>query len=293
VKVPRAVGGGHLGFWREDTVRYRGFVGYPDMNLDFYSFAGIELPSPIELNIVGPALLQDVRFRIADSHWFVGASQLVRYVETSLAHRNDMLPPEYVGGLIGAYLDRHLDQNTLTSGLGILVEYDSVNSQFSPEQGYLWSMQAQWFDDAIGSDVDYRSFNLTALNYWRLPNNFLLGLRGQYDGVSTSDDSRLPPYVPPIINLRGVPKGRYQGNSVAVAEVQLGWIPHPRWTLSVFTGVGRAAADFGDLGKASSITSKGVGFRYLIARRYGFGMGMDIARGPEDTAYYIQAGSAW
>jgi hypothetical protein len=35
------------------------------------------------------------------------------------------------------------------------------------------------------------------------------------------------------------------------------------------------------------------GFRYLIARRLGIYMGIDIARGPEETAFYIQAGSAW
>jgi hypothetical protein len=42
-----------------------------------------------------------------------------------------------------------------------------------------------------------------------------------------------------------------------------------------------------------AVVSKGVGFRYLIAKRYGFAMGADIARGPEETAFYIQAGSAW
>ena len=36
-----------------------------------------------------------------------------------------------------------------------------------------------------------------------------------------------------------------------------------------------------------------IGFRYLIAKQYGFNMGIDVARGPEDTVWYIQAGSAW
>jgi len=31
----------------------------------------------------------------------------------------------------------------------------------------------------------------------------------------------------------------------------------------------------------------------LMARRLGIYMGLDIARGPEETAIYIQAGSAW
>ena len=37
----------------------------------------------------------------------------------------------------------------------------------------------------------------------------------------------------------------------------------------------------------------GGGFRYLVARRLGLKAGIDIARGPEEWAFYIQVGSAW
>ena len=37
----------------------------------------------------------------------------------------------------------------------------------------------------------------------------------------------------------------------------------------------------------------GGGFRYLLARALGLRMGMDIARGPEDWAFYISVGSGW
>jgi len=37
----------------------------------------------------------------------------------------------------------------------------------------------------------------------------------------------------------------------------------------------------------------GAGFRYELARAYGLHMGLDVARGPDDTAVYIQIGSAW
>ena len=37
----------------------------------------------------------------------------------------------------------------------------------------------------------------------------------------------------------------------------------------------------------------GGGVRYLLARRLGMHAGLDVARGPEQTAFYIQIGSAW
>jgi hypothetical protein len=37
----------------------------------------------------------------------------------------------------------------------------------------------------------------------------------------------------------------------------------------------------------------GGGMRYLIARRLGLQAGFDVARGPEDTVFYLTVGSAW
>jgi hypothetical protein len=71
------------------------------------------------------------------------------------------------------------------------------------------------------------------------------------------------------------------------------WEVDSRWSILGFGGVGKAANSSSDFGSSSSLVSKGLGFRYQIARRYGFHMGIDVARGPEDTVWYIQAGPAW
>jgi hypothetical protein len=39
--------------------------------------------------------------------------------------------------------------------------------------------------------------------------------------------------------------------------------------------------------------TEGVGFRYEIARKYGIHIGMDVAFGPHNSAFYVQIGSAW
>ena len=70
-----------------------------------------------------------------------------------------------------------------------------------------------------------------------------------------------------------------------VAEAEIGWQLDDRWSLLAFVGAGRAATELSDLDAAPSRVAKGGGFRYLIASRYGFEMGMDIARGPEAGSY--------
>ena len=177
--------------------------------------------------------------------------------------------------------------------MGGLIEYDSRNSQFNPQSGFFYRAEFNWFDESIGSDIDYTSYRLKALNYWKLPRDFSLGFRFQYDGVSAPGDERLPPYVPPAISLRGIPAGRYQGLDVAEVELQVNYKYKNRWFFSAFTGLGRAADSFSELKEADNEFTKGVGFRYMVARRYGFVMGIDVARGPEETAFYIQSGSSW
>ena len=103
----------------------------------------------------------------------------------------------------------------------------------------------------------------------------------------------LPPFATPGIELRGLPTLRYQGNYVAVAETEVTWQIDSRWAVLGFVGAGRAANRFEDLKDGPSRVTRGAGFRYLIAKRYGFEMGLDIARGPEDTVFYVQSGTAW
>ena len=70
------------------------------------------------------------------------------------------------------------------------------------------------------------------------------------------------------------------------------WNLTDRFRVALRVGAGRAANRFEDLKDGPSRVTRR-GFRYLIAKRYGFETGLDIARGPEDTVFYIQGGTAW
>jgi hypothetical protein len=57
--------------------------------------------------------------------------------------------------------------------------------------------------------------------------------------------------------------------------------------------MGRAATEAGNLKDAYKVYNYGGGFRYLLAKKLGLGVGIDIARGPEETVGYLTIGSAW
>jgi hypothetical protein len=53
----------------------------------------------------------------------------------------------------------------------------------------------------------------------------------------------------------------------------------PSWAQDAAWGHGTSFDD------AGTVVTKGVGFRYMLASRLGLSMGIDIAKGPEDTAF--------
>jgi len=277
---------GHKRSWNEDSIRYLGGLGYGDINMTFYRQSSPNALSPlepnegVELGLKGMGGIQKLQFRVPDSQWLLGFSQ--QFFAPTLSLNNHPKAQEILNN-IG-------NTSPTSSGLGLIAEYDSKNSFLNPTQGYNYVAEYLWFGDAIGSDYTYQTFNLEGLNYWELNKEWNLALRGQYKSLSTNERVLSPQYYPDI-DLRGIARNRYQGEHTVAAEVQVSKQWTPRWSTAVFTGIGYAGDSDKDMFDQSSHTAYGVGFRYLIARRYGLISGIDIAFGEEDTALYFQVGA--
>lgn len=282
-------GGGHLGFFNKGKIRYIGGGGYGDLKINFYGFGDTQLPRPIEINTKAIAVMQTLKFKLGDSAFYFGPTQ--RYIDANVSIGNfdnlsETLPPNMEDELRSL-----LSKNIVTSGAGLTLEYDSRNNFFSPTEGFKYELSHLWFDEKIGSDINYMLTEFTALNYFKLTEKWRTALRIEANYANSAQ--ALPPYATPSISMRGIPAARYQGQAVAMSELEVAYRVNIRWELNAFAGVGKASDSFSDLSNSESRMTKGAGFRYLIARRYDFNMGIDIAKGPEDTVFYIQAGSAW
>jgi hypothetical protein len=235
-------------------------------------------------------MLQTLKFKVGELPLFIGPTQ--RYTEAEL------FPDQLENFLPGATppdiadkITELLTSEITTSGLGLVAEIDTRDNIFSPEEGARYELSYVVYREDIGSDLDYETATLTALNYFKLSDRWLLGLRVVGDTVNS--DETLPPFAYPAIQMRGIAAARYQGSDIAVVESEVTWKVDSRWSIKAFAGGGRAADSTSGVGSASTRVSKGAGFRYQIARRYDFLMGIDIAEGPDETIWYIQAGSAW
>ena len=176
------------------------------------------------------------------------------------------------------------EAESMVSGAGAVVTWDGRDTIFTPSQGTRAEVSFLWYDPAIGSDYQYWKLHAYQLGYFPVLPSLTVGLR--VDAQLTGGD--VPFYGLPYVRLRGVPALRYQGDSALVAETELRWDVVRRWSLVGFGGAGAVDALRDEVAR-----SAGGGFRYLLARAFGLRMGIDVARGPEEWAFYVVFGNSW
>jgi hypothetical protein len=272
------VGGGHMAHWKDDRIRYEGAVGYASANLTFYGLSdGVQFDDGVAFEMEGFFTQHPISFRWKDSNFFYGISW--DYYDLSSEFDLGL-------GIIGI---PPLELDTRISGLDVTFLYDSLDNPFTPNSGIEAEISYGRKDDSIGSDFEFNDLEVDLHGFWKLGSKFVLGVR--LDAEDMSGD--VPFFLVPFIDLRGIPAMRYQGTSVLVAETEIRWSLHPRIGLVGFIGVGRAADSFSEMSDAPSRVTRGVGVRYAIARKMGMHVGIDVAKGPEDTHWLLTFGQAW
>ncbi len=272
------IGGGHMAYWKDDTIRYEGMAGYASIHLEFFGFAGgAAFDDGIAFETEGFFTEHPFAFRWKDSNVFLGTSWDYYKLESKI---------DLGIGIPG--IDP-LELDTQLSGLDVFILYDTLDNPFTPNSGIEAQLSVGRKDEVIGSDFEYTIVESNVNAFWRLGSKFVLGLR--FDTTNVSGD--VPFFVVPFIDLRGIPAMRYQGEATLITETELRWSFHPRIGVVGFIGAGRAADSMGDISDAPSRIVRGLGIRYLAARKLGMHMGIDVAEGPDDTHWYLTFGQAW
>ncbi len=269
--------GGHLGTWRDGRLRTLAAVADMDVNLEFFGLGGDRIPgSGVEYTVEGTGGVLGGSWRLGASNLWLGARYALFETEVSLRDEGSGLP-----GVSPADFGLELAAITPT------VTLDRRNNFFTPTDGWYLDLSMPLYRESVGSDRDFEKATLTGMYFQPLSDTLYLGVRST---VKYSSDGT-PFYLRPYVALRGIQALRYQGEESIEAEVEFRWQFNPRFSAVFFGGAGVARGGTGD--EDESAVSGGTGFRYLIARRHGLHVGLDVAAGPDGGAVYVIVGSAW
>ncbi len=269
----------HAGFWKDDNIRYVGAFFRVNSNVDFYGSGGlgiIENPS-VQLNMDAWLLLQQLKFRIAESNFFIGGRYFL--FDTDNTFKIPINIPEFNG----------IEFSSTLSEVSAILNYESRNNVFTPTKGLYVEISGTYSDKWMAGAGQYGRLGNVLLGFIPIEKRFNLGLR--FESIHTLGN--VPFWARPIVSMRGVPAMKYQGKHVSLIEMELSYNVYNRWFINTFAGVGNAYADMGSFNKGKTVKTIGTGFRYEIARLFGVRMGADFAWSQDDFAFYIMFGHAW
>lgn len=262
----------HFHTWNEDRIRYLGVLGKVNLHLNYYGPQG----NANAYQLSGIAVVQQLLFRIADSPWYIGP----RYTFFDSTTRFGPVIPEGI---------HHFEREVKVGKGGLVVDYDTRNNMFFPSKGTYAEFEADFARGGFGSDDSFQMQTAKAYHWIPLTEKWVLGLRAD-TGFSQGD---IPFFAQPYVDLRGISQAKFQDRNQLTGEMELRYNVTPRWSVLGFGGVGKAYGNLHSFSDAPTAFGFGTGFRYLIARKLGVSMGIDVAHGPGQNAFYIQVGSAW
>lgn len=268
-----AVGVGHSNRFADDHFRLR--VAAVEARINSFFYIG---DRPVGFQLEGSLLFADLKSRLGDSDAFFGLS--MSYADAGNNYRVD---EDEIDGV------NLVDFGFVDAGLAASFIYDTRDNTILPADGYLLELTGWRYGEAMGGDFDYDTARLRGLWFTELAENYVLGVR--IDASSAYGD--VPFFAAPYVRLRGIPALRYQGEVAGAFELEARRQLGDRWLVSLFAGVGSVKVGEEQTKSRDDIRTIGIGTRYLALSEQDAWVGLDIARGPEDLAWYIQIGSPW
>jgi hypothetical protein len=270
----------HVGYWKHDRIRYMGAVARMSVNMSFYGSGMITslANDPVNLNLDAWLVLQQMKFRLGSSNFFLGGRYLLLNTDNTLEIPIDI--PEFKG----------VEFSSQLSEATLVTNYDTRNNVFSPSNGFFIELSGTYSDEWMGGDALYGRLASTMIGFFPVNKKLFVGLRHQ----STYTLGDVPFYARPVVQLRGAPITKYQDKNIMLMETEVDWNLYKRWSLVGFTGMGNAYSALSDFDEGKSVATIGTGFRYLLMRKLGAKMGMDFATGTGgDFAFYMVFGCSW
>ena len=148
---------GHSASWRKDKTRYAGVLGYAHIVSTFY-FGD----QPFDFELDTGLLYQDIKFRISESDFFVGAKLVYLSPELVFDDELEDVPVD----------EDRLKRNDF--GLAAQAEYDTRDNNMTPNSGQFVELVGWKYLEALGGETDYWKLGLQAQTFHEMLNKKLV-----------------------------------------------------------------------------------------------------------------------
>ena len=174
-------------------------------------------------------------------------------------------------------------------GLGLTLNLDSRDNEYSPHHGWLVKVNNIAYRDWIAGQENYDTYRADVRYYWGhgKDDRNVLALRESNQWTVDAPPGAYAPIV-----LRGYKFGEYLGQYMSSLEAEERVYLATRWTATAFAGI--ACLYGGDLtctDEASLFPNVGAGVQYIIKEKEGMVLNLEYAKGKGDNqGIYLKFG---
>ena len=180
------------------------------------------------------------------------------------------------------------------TGPGLVGEWDQRDHVMNPREGYFIEGKFLVFRDAFGSARDFQKLNWSAAGYTDVGDTTrILAGRFMHEGGFGDVPFSAQSIVNGNRNLRGYANGRYRADQLIAVEAEYRWNFYRRWGAVAFAGLGWSADEVAEMALNETLTSAGLGVRFMIIETYRINARIDYGWGKHDQAVYFAIGEAF
>ena len=184
-------------------------------------------------------------------------------------------------------------QGGVIAGFGANLNWDTRDSVLFPLRGAFLQLTADAYGATAGSDFSYNRAELDLRKYWPLGTNRVLAMQAYL--VSTG--GAVPFYKLAMLGgeslLRGYYRGRFRDKGLVLFQAEFRALITKRIGVAGFAGLADVFPGFRDIGAGGVKFAAGSGLRYVINKRDGATVRLDLAWGQESFGLYITAREAF
>lgn len=246
-----------------------------------------DVPTPVQYGQRENSLTTDFMVEI----WgdlYVGASYLYRDTRFTFDQRTASIQRASA-----TLLDTLEAIETVDSGLGLVVSFDSRDNEYEPSRGFLADLELLSFSGRLGSDHDYRTLDTSVNGYRSVADEHIVAFRVRWRGAFGDVPFTGQSYFGGV-DLRAYPNGKYRGTRLIAGQLEYRFPIWKRLRGVAFGGAGGVYGDEQTLGADEFLPSGGAGIRFLLLPERDLLVGLDLAFGRFDNkGVYFSFGEAF
>lgn len=181
----------------------------------------------------------------------------------------------------------------LLSGVGVILKYDSRNSQFYPTKGHFLEFSAIVNNKFTGSDYAFNKYALNMSTYIALPFKQVLALNAN----AVVNQNNVPFYQMATLGgdakMRGIYNGRYRDNNSLILQAEYRLALFWKIGAVAFIGVGNVAKHLNQFELENSRLAYGAGLRWVVDKKQQLNVRFDAGFSEGAIKYYFTFAEAF